>query len=58
LQTPSAPWVLSLAPLLGTYAQSSGCLRASTSVFVRHWQNLSENCYIRLLSASTCWLPQ
>jgi hypothetical protein len=40
LQTPSAPWGLSLA---------------STSVYVRHWQSLSEDSDIRLLSASTCW---
>ena len=47
LQTPSAPWVLSLAPILGgsnhpsvgcihlMEYQSTGWLRASTSVFVR-----------------------
>ena len=55
LQIPSAPWVLSLAPSLGT--QSHGWMWESTSVFVRHWQSLSGDRYIRLLSAST-WHPQ
>jgi hypothetical protein len=39
-------------------AQSNGWLRASTSIFVRHWQSFSGESYIRLLSASTCWHPQ
>jgi hypothetical protein len=51
LQTPSAPSALSLA-------QFNGWLGTSTSVFVRHWQSLSGDSYIRLLSASTCWHPQ
>ena len=34
LQTPSAPWVLSLTPSLETLCFSSN---GSTSVFVRHW---------------------
>jgi hypothetical protein len=37
----------------GPCAQSNGWLWASTSLFVRHWQSLSEGSYIRLLSAST-----
>jgi hypothetical protein len=56
LQTPSAPWVLSLAPSLGTLC--NGWLRASTSVFVRQWQSLSGDRYFCVLSASTCWHPQ
>jgi hypothetical protein len=48
LQAPSAPSVLHWGPC----AQSNGWLRASTSVFVRHWQSLLTDSYIRLLSAS------
>ena len=33
-------------------------LRASTSVFIRYWQSLSGDSYIRRLSASTCWHQQ
>ena len=44
--------------LMGPCAQSNGWLWVSTSVFVRHWQSLSEDSYIRLLSSSTCWHPQ
>ena len=40
LKTPSAPSVLSLTPSLGSGAQFNE-LWASTSVFVRLWQNLS-----------------
>jgi hypothetical protein len=58
LQAPSAPSVLSKAPPSGPCAQSNGWLRASTSVFIRHWQSLLEDSNIRLLSASTCWHPQ
>jgi hypothetical protein len=57
-QTPSVPWVLSLTPPLGPCALFNGCLRASTSVFVRHWQRLSGDSYIRILSASTFCHPQ
>jgi hypothetical protein len=57
LQIPSAPCVLSLTPALRTLC-SNGWLWASTSVFVRLWQSLSGDSYIRLLSASTCWHPQ
>jgi hypothetical protein len=53
LQTPSVPWVLSLGPSLGTLCSIQWWLWASTSVFVRHWQSLSEDSYIRLLSASS-----
>jgi hypothetical protein len=56
LQLPSVPWVLSLAPPLGTLC--NGWLRASTSVFVRPWQSLSRDNYIRLLSESICCHPQ
>jgi hypothetical protein len=38
--------------------QSNGLLQASTSVFVRHWQRLSGDSYIRFLSASTSGHPQ
>ena len=31
---------------------------AAAFVFARHWQNLSEDSYIRLLSASTYWHPE
>jgi hypothetical protein len=40
LWTPSAPWVFSLAPSLGTLCLSNGWLWGSTSVFVRHWHSL------------------
>jgi hypothetical protein len=33
-------------------------LRASTSVFIRYWQSLSGDSYIRRLSASTSWHQQ
>jgi hypothetical protein len=52
LQTPSVPWLLSYWELC---AQSSGWLWTSTSVLVRHWQSISGDSYIRLLSASSCW---
>jgi hypothetical protein len=42
----------------GPCALSNDCLYSSTSVFVRHRQNLSGESYIRLLSARTCWHPQ
>jgi hypothetical protein len=50
-------WGCKTLQLLGSgpCAQSNGWLRSSTSVFVRHWQSLSEDSNIRLLSASTCW---
>jgi hypothetical protein len=54
LQTPSAPWVLSLAPPLGTL---SSVQWASTSVIVGNWNSLSGDSYIRLQSASTSWHP-
>jgi hypothetical protein len=58
LQTPSAPSVLSLTPPLGPHEQLNGWLQASTSVFVRLWQRLSGDSYIRLLSACTSWHQQ
>jgi hypothetical protein len=50
-KAPSTPSVLPLTPPLGSCVQ--GWLRASASVFVRHWQSLSGDSCIRLLSAST-----
>jgi hypothetical protein len=44
LQSPSAPWVLFLAPSLGTLCYN-GWLLASTSILVRHWQSLSGDSY-------------
>jgi hypothetical protein len=58
LQTLSAPWVLSLAPSLGTLCSVQWMAWTSTSVIVRHCQSLSGDSYIRLLSANTCWHPQ
>jgi hypothetical protein len=55
LQTLSTPSVLFH---WGLHAQSNGWLWASASVFVSHWQSLSGDSYIRLLSASTFWHPQ
>jgi hypothetical protein len=57
-QTPSFPSVLSLTPPLRTPAKSNGWLWSSISGFVRLWQSLSGDSYIRLLSASTSWHPQ
>ena len=58
LQTPQL--LQSFLKLLhwGYHAQSNGWLRTFTSVFVRLWQSLSENSYIRLLPATTSWHPQ
>jgi hypothetical protein len=53
LQTSSAPSVPSLTHPSGPQAQSNDCLWKSASVFVRLWQSLSGDSYIRLLSAST-----
>jgi len=53
MQTPSAPWVH-----WGPCVLSNGWLWASTSVFVRHWQSLSQDSYISLLPTSSCWHPQ
>jgi hypothetical protein len=39
----------------GLCALSNGWLRALTSILVRHWQSLSGDNYIRLLSSSSCW---
>jgi hypothetical protein len=49
---------------LGSFSSSSsgvhmispidGCEYLSTSVFSRHWQSLSGDSYIRLLSANSC----
>jgi hypothetical protein len=58
LQTPSAPWVLSLAPPSGTLCLVQWLAESIHSVFVRHWQSLSGDSYIRLLSASSYCHPQ
>jgi hypothetical protein len=50
LQTPSAPLVFSLTLPWGPHAQSNSWLGASASVFIRLWQRLSGESYIRLLS--------
>jgi hypothetical protein len=50
LQSPSAPPV--------HWAQSHGWLWASTSVFVRYWQNLPGNSHTRFLSISASWQQQ
>jgi hypothetical protein len=56
LQTPSALLVLSPVHSLGSlYFFPWMAVKASTSVFVRHWQSFSGDSYIRLLSASSCW---
>jgi hypothetical protein len=38
LQTPSSPWVLPLAPFLGTMCSVQWMIVANTSVFERHWR--------------------
>jgi hypothetical protein len=60
LQTTPAPSVLSLTPPLGSLCsvQPNDWLYESTSEFVRLWQSLSGDSYIRLLLASTSWHPQ
>jgi hypothetical protein len=58
LQTPSAPWVLSLASPLGTL-HSVQWMALSLSFYI--CQVVVEplgRCYIRLLSASSCWHSQ
>jgi hypothetical protein len=58
LQTPSAPSVPSTTLPSGTWAQSSGWLLASDSVFVRLWQSLSGDSHNRLPSKNTSQNPQ
>jgi hypothetical protein len=50
----------SFLPLLHwvPHTKTNGCLKASTSVFLRLWQSLSGDSYISLLSAITSWHPQ
>jgi hypothetical protein len=43
---------------LGTSCSVQWLLQASASVFVRLWQSLSGDSYIRLLSACTSWHSQ
>jgi len=50
--------VLPLTPELESHAQSDDWLQASVSVLVRLCQSLSEDSYIRFLSASTSWHQQ
>ena len=54
LQSLSCPWVFLWLLHWGPYALSNGWLWASTSVFARHWQSLTGDSYIRLLSAGSC----
>jgi hypothetical protein len=42
----------------GSHAMSNGWLQASASVYVRIWQSLPGDNYIRFLSACTSWHPQ
>ena len=58
LQTPSAPWVLSLLLHWGPCVPSNSWLWASTSVFARHWHSLTRDNYIRVLSVESCWYMQ
>ena len=56
LQITSGPSVLSLTPLLGTLVSVQWL--AASICLLRLWQSLSEDSYIRLLSACTSWHPQ
>ena len=58
LQTPLAPWVLSLAPSLGPCVPSNRWLWASTSVFSLPWPSLTRDSYIRVLSAKSLDFPK
>jgi hypothetical protein len=58
LQTPSDPWVLSLAPSFGTLCSVQWIAVSIYFCIFRHWQSLSGDSYIRLLSASSSWPPQ
>jgi len=55
LQSSSAPSVLSLIPPVGAHSQFDGLLLVFASVFFMLWLSLSEDSYIRLLSACTSW---
>jgi hypothetical protein len=58
MQTPSALWVLSLAPWLGILCSVQWM---AVSIYLCICETLTEpleDRYIRLLSASTCWHPQ
>jgi hypothetical protein len=50
----SAPYFVSVIPPIDILFP----LLRRTKVFVRHWQSLSGDTYIRYLSASSCWHPQ
>jgi hypothetical protein len=55
LQASSAPWVLSLAPSLGTLCSVQWMTVSIHFCIFRHWQSLSGDSYIRFLSANSCW---
>jgi hypothetical protein len=58
LQTLSAPWVYLWLHHWEPCAPSNGWQWTSTSVFARHWQSLTGDSYIRLLSVGSCrYLP-
>ena len=54
LQTPSAPWVLSLAPPLGALCSIQYMTVSIHSVFARHWHSLTRDSYIIVLPAKSC----
>jgi hypothetical protein len=54
LQTPSAPWVLSLAPSLGTLC-SVHWMTVNIYCICQSLADLSGDSFIRLLSANSCW---
>ena len=55
LQTPSSPWVLSLAPSLGTLCSIQWTAVNILFCISRHWHSLTKDSYIRLLSEGSCW---
>jgi hypothetical protein len=54
-QTPSAPWVFSLAPSLGTLCSIQWTAVNILFCISRHWHSLTKDSYIRLLSEGSCW---
>jgi hypothetical protein len=58
LQPPSALWILSLAPPLGTLCTVQWLAESIYLCICQEQICLSGDSYIRLLSASTCWNPQ
>jgi hypothetical protein len=57
LQTPSAPWVLSLAPPLRTLCSDQWMAVSIHFCICQTLVSLSRDNYIRLLSTRTCWHP-